>query len=165
MVLAFGIIALEIQDVPDVRAAPAIDRLVLVAHHADVAVLLGQQPHQVVLGAVGVLILVDHDVAQAAVIGLAGGFVVLQEPDGFQQQVVEIEGVRIAQRLLVLLEEGRHFLGFGIDGRFVDVRGRLPRVFSVADPRERRAVLQEFLLVEPERAVAALMIWSWSSSS
>ena len=31
-------VALEIQDVADVRAAPAIDRLVLVAHHADVVV-------------------------------------------------------------------------------------------------------------------------------
>ena len=89
----------------DVGAAPAIDRLVLVAHHADVAVLLGEQAHQFVLAAVGVLILVDHDVAQAAVLGFARGVVVLQQADGFQQQVVEIEGVGVAQRLLVFLEE------------------------------------------------------------
>ena len=36
-----GEIALEIQNVANVRPAPAIDRLVFVPHHAHVAVLLG----------------------------------------------------------------------------------------------------------------------------
>ena len=64
-------IALEIQNIADVRPAPAIDRLVLVAHHAHVAVHLGEQPHQLVLTAVGVLILVHHHVAQPPIPGFA----------------------------------------------------------------------------------------------
>jgi hypothetical protein len=39
-----GEILLEAQDVADLGAAPAIDRLVVVAHAADVAVPAGQQP-------------------------------------------------------------------------------------------------------------------------
>ena len=105
MTRALGKIALEIQNVADVRAAPAIDRLVFVAHHADVAVRLGEQAHQLVLAAVGVLVFVDHDVAQPAVPGLARGLVVLQQAHGFEQQVVEIERVGGAQRLFVLLED------------------------------------------------------------
>src|ERR1035438_3800660 len=52
-----GVVAFEVQNVPDVGAAPAIDRLVFVAHHADIAMLFRQQTHEVVLGAVGVLVL------------------------------------------------------------------------------------------------------------
>ena len=91
--LGLAEIALEVENVTDVGAAPAIDRLVLIAHHADVAVLLGEQAHQLVLAAVGVLILVHHDVAQAPVPGLARGIVVLQQAHGFQQQIVEVQGV------------------------------------------------------------------------
>ncbi len=41
--LGAGKILLEFQDVLDLGAAPAIDRLVVVADHAEIAVALGQQ--------------------------------------------------------------------------------------------------------------------------
>src|ERR1035437_216553 len=75
--LGVGIVVFEVQDILDVGAAPAIDRLVFVAHHADIAMLFGQQAHQVVLRAVGVLIFVDHDVAEPPVVSLSGGVVML----------------------------------------------------------------------------------------
>jgi hypothetical protein len=58
-------VALEAQDVVDLGPAPAIDRLVVVAHAADVLAALGQQPQPQVLGDVGVLVLVDHHVLEA----------------------------------------------------------------------------------------------------
>ena len=63
-----GEILLEAQDVADLRAAPAVDRLVVVADAADVLRALRQQPQPQVLRHVGVLVLVDQDVAEAAVI-------------------------------------------------------------------------------------------------
>ena len=39
-------VALEAQDVLDLRPAPAIDRLIVVAHDADIALLAGQQLSQ-----------------------------------------------------------------------------------------------------------------------
>ena len=96
---------LELQDVADVRAAPAVDRLVGVADDADVAVGLAQQLDDLVLGVVGVLELVDQDVAEALLVG--GPHVVegLQQVGRHHQEVVEVHGV------------GRHAGGAGTPRR------------------------------------------------
>src|SRR5690606_39077381 len=62
-------IGLEAQDVADLRAAPAIDRLVVVANAADVPVPLGEQAQPEILGHVGVLVLVHQDVAESMLVG------------------------------------------------------------------------------------------------
>ena len=96
-----GKILFKIEDVADVRPAPAVDGLVVVADHAEVALLAREQAHQFVLRGVGVLILVHQYVVEAvAVIGkhrrLAG-----QQFQRFEQQIVKVEGVVAAQALLV----------------------------------------------------------------
>ena len=63
-----GEVLLEAQDVADLGAAPAVDRLVVVADAADVAVAAGEQPQPEVLRDVGVLVLVDEDVAEPALV-------------------------------------------------------------------------------------------------
>ena len=57
----------ELLHVAHVGAAPAVDRLVVVAHRADVAVG-AEEPDELVLGAVGVLELVDQDEAELGLI-------------------------------------------------------------------------------------------------
>ena len=64
--LRAGKVRLEPQDVVDVGAAPAVDRLVVVADTAEIAAGLRQQPEPQILDGVGVLILVDQDVAEPA---------------------------------------------------------------------------------------------------
>ncbi len=91
--LDFGEVFFEVEDVLDVCAAPAVDGLIFVADDADIAVLPGEELHELVLRSVGVLVLVDHDVAVAAVVLFAsfgGGF---EQADGFEEEVVEVEGV------------------------------------------------------------------------
>ena len=66
--LGAGEVLLEAQDVVDLGAAPAVDRLVVVADAADVGRALRQQPQPQVLRDVGVLVLVDQDVAEAALV-------------------------------------------------------------------------------------------------
>ena len=63
-----GEIALEAQDVVDVGAAPAVDRLVVVADAAHVAMAWGQQPQPQILDDVGVLVFVDQQIAPAPLI-------------------------------------------------------------------------------------------------
>jgi hypothetical protein len=65
--LGAGKILLEAQDVVDLGAAPAIDRLVVVADAADVLAALGRWAAAAATctGRVGVLILVDQDIAEA----------------------------------------------------------------------------------------------------
>ncbi len=67
----FRKILLELQDVANVRAAPGVDALVLIADGADVVLAAGEHSHQLILRAVRVLILVDQEVTKAAVVALA----------------------------------------------------------------------------------------------
>ncbi len=147
-----AVIVLEIEDVPNVRPAPTVDRLVLVADHADVVVLLAQQAHQLVLAAVGVLIFVDHQVRNPPVIQLPGSLVVVEQADRFQQQVVEIKRVGVAQRLFVLLVEHRDPRHAGVFGALVHFLRRLFAVLGAADERQHRPVLHE-LLIDSQTAV------------
>ena len=66
--------------------------LVAVAHDADVAVLLGEGEDELVLDGVGVLVLVDEDVLEAAVVVLEEVGLGLEELDGLAEQVVEVHG-------------------------------------------------------------------------
>ena len=93
---------LELQDVADVGAAPAVDRLVRVPHHADVAVGLAEQLDDLVLGVVGVLELVDQDVAEALLVGGSHVVAGLEQVGRHHEQVVEVDGVGRQQALLVL---------------------------------------------------------------
>ena len=71
--------------------------------------LCRQQVEQVVLRHVGVLVLVDHDVAQAVLVPLADGVVAAQHLDGVHEQIIEIEGGVLAQAVLVdAVDAGDH---------------------------------------------------------
>ena len=126
---ALGVVLLELQDVADVGATPAVNGLVVVAHHHDVAVLLGQKARDLVLRVVGVLVLVDHDVAEAQLIGLEHVGVVLQQQVRVQQQIVEVEGVGLLQAFLKLLVHARGHLAHRVVGLLGEVTGHLQLVF------------------------------------
>src|SRR3954452_1918328 len=59
-------IALEFEDVADLGATPAVDRLVVVADAAEIFVLLRQEPQPQILGDIGVLVFVDQEITEAA---------------------------------------------------------------------------------------------------
>src|SRR5208337_4652778 len=56
--LGLGEILLELENVADVGTAPGVDRLVFVAHGADVVPIARQHSHEFVLGTIRVLIFV-----------------------------------------------------------------------------------------------------------
>ena len=94
-----GEVLLELENVADVGAAPTVDGLVLVADDADVARGTGEQLHQLVLRAVGVLVLVDEEVFVTAVVTLAHLGDGLEQAHGLQQQVVEVQRVGLQSSL------------------------------------------------------------------
>ena len=96
-----GEIVLEAQDVVDLRAAPAVDRLVVVADAAQVLARLGEQAQPEILGDVGVLVLVHQHVAEAALVLLQHVRMLAPEAQAFEQQVAEIGGVQGLQPLLI----------------------------------------------------------------
>ncbi len=106
--LGAGKILLEAQDVADLGPAPAVDRLVVVAHAAQVARLLGEdaQPH--ILRDVGVLVFVDQHVTEALVVLGQHVGARLEDRQVVEQQVAEIAGVeRLEARLVHRVELDR----------------------------------------------------------
>ena len=93
---------LEVKKVAHFGAPEPVDALVGVADYADVAVGAPEQHHELVLGDVGVLVLVDEDVGEAILVPLEHVEVVPEQPHGPNEQVVEVHGVRLDQATLVL---------------------------------------------------------------
>ena len=106
-----GVVLLELLDVADGGPAEGVDRLVCVTDHDELARLdavlaagLGpadELAHQLVLGVVGVLVLVDHDVPEPAPVVLGDVGEGLEHVHRGHDQVVEVHGVGLAQPPLV----------------------------------------------------------------
>ena len=138
---AVGIIAVEAEDIADLRAPPAVDRLVVVAHHAQVAMDPGEQVHQPVLDLVGVLEFVDQQVPEAAAVLLEDRFVGFEEAHGVEEQIAEIEGVGLLEPLLVAFVDPRRQLAVIVAP--IDGLGELTPVLGVVDGDGGRPWLED----------------------
>ena len=131
-------IAGEAQDLADVGPPPAVDGLVVVAHHADVPVLAPDLLHDLVLGVVRVLVLVHQEVAVPLPVVRADVLVLAEEAHGLEQQVVEVEGARPGQELPVALPDRAHELvAAALALSQVRLRGLHP-ILGQGDPGQHR---------------------------
>ena len=135
-----GEIGREVQDVSDVGAAPRVDALIIVADHADVLPELREILEQFELGGVGVLILVDQQVAVTVLIARQTLRLLLEYLQDEQQKVVEIQRVLKLQDLLVAFVD-RQIRVIAARGH---VGGELHPVLAAAD--ERRDFLRRDLV-------------------
>ena len=134
-----GVVALEVEDVADVGAAPGVDALVVVAHRHHVALRLGQGPDQAVLGVVGVLVLVDQDVLEAGLPAVADGLVALQELRRDHQEVVEVHRPVVAEGCGVAPVDARQDLVVERSRQRRHLLGALEQGLRVGDPGLHRA--------------------------
>jgi hypothetical protein len=93
-----GVVAQEALHVLDLGAAPAVDRLVVVADHEHLPGLAGEQAHEAVLDGVGVLELVDQHLAEAMAVMRQQRRGVAQHFMRAQQQFGEIDQPARSQR-------------------------------------------------------------------
>jgi hypothetical protein len=126
--LGAGKVLFEPQDVFHFRAAPAIDRLVVVADAADVGAFaggpLGEQPEPHVLRGVGVLVLVDQDESELLLVLLEHVRMARNMRIGMAKQIAEIDRVQGLQPLLVgLVERPALAIGKGAAVALGDVGG------------------------------------------
>ena len=84
----------ELEDVLEVRAAPGVDALRVVAHDHDVVMPRGEQVNEVALELVGVLVFVHEDELEAPLVMFAHVGVVLQQLEPEHEQVVEVHRIR-----------------------------------------------------------------------
>ena len=94
-------VLVEAEDVLQLGALPAVDGLVGVADGEDVVAFFGELAQQDVLRQVRILVLVDQDVREPFRSAFADVGHIVQQPDGGQEHIVEVEGVAGVQRALV----------------------------------------------------------------
>ena len=98
-------ILLEAQDIIHFGAAPAINRLVVITHTANIgAARLAVGCHEAqpeILRDVGILVLVDQDVPEAALVLRQHVGMVLKHAQHFEQKIAEIGCVQLLQALLI----------------------------------------------------------------
>ena len=84
---------LEVEQIGDFRAAPAINALVIVADHAKIPVLLRERMDQLKLRGVGVLIFVHHHVTIFRAAGFQRIGMLTEQAERKQNQIVKVHGI------------------------------------------------------------------------
>ena len=94
---------LKIQDILDIGSPELIDRLVVIAYYAQVAVLRSQQPDQFKLDRIRILILIHHDITETFLVIFQHICLRLEELDRLNKKVIKIQGIVGPQLLLIFL--------------------------------------------------------------
>ena len=99
--LGAGEILVEAQDAADLGAAPAIDRLVVIADAANIVAPARQQAQPQILRHIGILIFIDQNIFEASLIlrqylGLGG-----EDGQIVRQEIAEIRRVGDSKPLLI----------------------------------------------------------------
>jgi len=93
---------------------------------------------ELILRAVGVLVLVDEDVVEPALPALELRLALLQQANGKHEEIVEVHGIRRPQRHLEVAVYQGDCLGKGIAGEATVLLGRDQGVLRVADGTANR---------------------------
>ena len=129
--LRLGKVLREIQNIVDVRAAPRVYTLVLIAHHEQIA-LLAQITRDQVLAAVGVLIFIHQDIAETVPVTVAHFRKAFEEKCRQRSQIIKVQGGALSERVVVAdpqLAAGFLLRAFGR----VFPRGKRFRLLDAAD--------------------------------
>ena len=108
--LRVGVVLLEIENIPKVRTAPGIDRLIGITYDTEIPMTRGQLTHDSVLDAVGVLVFVDKDVGILVLIGLAVFAIEAMIPICFTEPIYFKDLKRLHKELLKKDKEKSIFL-------------------------------------------------------
>src|SRR3989344_5746792 len=95
------VIFLKFENVADIRLAPPIDGLVVIADDEEVTMLSRKERDEEILRVIRVLILVHEDVAEAVLIALQNIGIFREQFDGKHKEIVKVERVVFTERLFV----------------------------------------------------------------
>ncbi len=94
-------ILLEAQDVAHLGPAPAVNRLIIIAHTANILMLRRQKPQPQILRHVRILIFVDQNILKPALILLQNILMRLENRYHVQQNIAKIDSIQITQSALI----------------------------------------------------------------
>ncbi len=101
--LRLRVVVFKAENVFPIGSAPAIDRLVFVAHNKELTVFCRKLLHKNILRVVGVLIFIYEDVGVAMMICRQNIRIFLEQPHRFHQEVIKIKRIVLEQEALVSL--------------------------------------------------------------
>ena len=90
-------ILFKVHDVLNGGAPEFIDALVVVAHHAEIIALPRQKVDKFILGMVGILVLVHHDVPEPVLVIFQHLWAFLKQSHRIDDEIIEVHGVGILQ--------------------------------------------------------------------
>ena len=93
---------LKIQNIPDIRSAEFVNRLIVVSHDAEISGACCQHPHNFELRLVGILVLIHHDVAEPVLVIPKNILSGRKQLHRLHQKIVKIQCV-IGDKLLFIL--------------------------------------------------------------
>ncbi len=120
------------------------EALVFIPHDAQVVVRLGEVLDEVVLGAVGVLILVHEEVFEAVAV-LGAQLFVAEDALGPEQQIIEVAGPVLLQAFLVEAVGVQGLAGPGVRGLFGRFRRQQAAVLPIGDDLQHLARVELLL--------------------
>jgi len=88
-----GVFVGKVEDVAEVGSAPRVDGLGIVADDHEIVLRGGEEVDELGLEGVGVLILVDEDPLELALVVLADPGILLQEPQRLDEEIIEVHRV------------------------------------------------------------------------
>ena len=107
--------ALEIQDVSNVGGPKSIDRLIRVPDGAHIAVDRTEELDELVLRRVGVLELVDQEMAEPLLVASKHLRRASEQLDGLHQEIIEVHGIRVTKSTLILGIDLGHLAPIGVE--------------------------------------------------
>ena len=152
--LGVGINLGEVEDVVNIGPAEGIDALCIIPHHTYVLVILSQLQHNAVLCKVGILILIDQNIAELILIAGQHLGVVAKQQESIEQQIIKIHCIRLPASFpipAVDIADCRHlcrtvsFVGFFVIG--ITVRGD-EMILGIGNARLHYSGFV-YLLIEP----------------
>ena len=112
--LCAGIELFKVEDILNGSPTETVDALVIVTHHADVALRAGEQADQTELRHAGILIFVHQQVAVFVLVELPHIRMFGQQLHGLVDKVVEIKGTGFLQALFIGRVDAGRQRAFGI---------------------------------------------------
>ena len=136
----------------DGRAAEFVDGLIVIADNADILISARKQGRQLVLQLVRVLILVDHNIVEFALVIRPHILELLKQLDGLEDDIIKIQRIGLVQALFVFgveLRDAIHAVIAGLSGVSGKQLRILPLVLGLADHRKSQTRREGFF-VQPE---------------
>ncbi len=128
------VLVLKGEDILDGGPPEAVDGLVVVAHHADILPPPGQGGGQEILEMVGILVLINEYIAEFPLIKFPNVIEFQQQPDGVEDDVVEIQSVGLPQAPFVLHIDLGDFLQAQVAGALALLLVVLGQLHGVLGP-------------------------------